>query len=149
MRNFWPIIKTNPRLIAQTGIFFITHQLKITEKNMAKTRKTNLSIIKYQKLGRRSIYDIIKDDNMYINEKVSYIRHHYTYYDGCEEVFFTFGRANSNRYLLNDIIYKVITGQFLPTILKIINKTIQHWIAQGKRGSFDLKSVLAEYDYIF
>jgi len=116
---------------------------------MSKTRKTNLSIVKCQKLGRRSIYDIIKIDNMDNNEKVSYIRHHYTYYDGCEEAFFTFGRANSNRYLLNEIIYRIVIGQLLPTILKIINKGIQCWIAQGKKGVFDLKSVLAEYNYIF
>ena len=115
---------------------------------MAKTRKTNWSVIKCQKIGCCSINDIIKSDDMDVYEKVSYIRHHYTYYEGNNEAFFDAGEANSNRSLLNEIIYKVVTGQFLPTILKIINQAIRHWIKQGKKGIFDLKSALAEYDYI-
>ena len=115
---------------------------------MAKTIRTNLNILKCQKIGRRSIYDIIKDNRMCIEEKIAYIRHHYTYYDGNEDVFFSCGRANSNRYLLNEIIYRVVIGQFLPTILKIINNAIRHWATQGKNAPFDLKSALAEYDYI-
>ncbi|MBR1825208.1 MAG: hypothetical protein IJ770_01315 [Alphaproteobacteria bacterium] len=114
---------------------------------MAKTRRTNPYIEKCQKIGRRSIYDIIKDDCMGIDIKVSYIRHNYTYYDGCEEIFFSSGHANSNRHLLNEIIYQVVTGRILPTVLKIINQAVRHWVMQGKKDVFNLESVLTEYDY--
>jgi len=115
---------------------------------MSKTRKMSLSFVKSQKLGRCSINDIIKDDSMDIHEKINYIRHHYTYYDGSDEVFFNNGIPNLNRFLLNDIIYRVITGKFLPEILNIINRAIRRWMMSGKEGVFDLKSVLSEYYYI-
>jgi len=116
---------------------------------MSKTRKRNFSIEKCQKIGCRSITYVINYDKMDDDAKVSYIRHKYTYYDGSEELFFKSGRANSNRHLLNEIIYQIVTGRILPTILKIINQAIWHWIMQGKKGFIDLKSVLAEHNYIF
>lgn len=115
---------------------------------MSKTRKMSSSFVKSQKLGRCPINNVIKYDSMYKDEKVDYIRHHYTYYDGSYEAFFSNDRPNSNRYLLNDIIYGIINGDFLPDILTIINKALLRWIKQGKKGIFDLKSVVAQYDYI-
>ena len=116
---------------------------------MSKTRKRNFSILICQKIGCRPINYILNYDKMDNDAKVSYIRHKYTYYDGSEELFFNSGIANSNRRLLNEIIYQIVVGRILPTILKIINQAICHWIMQGKKGMIDLKSVLAEHNYIF
>ena len=115
---------------------------------MSKTRKMSPSFVKSQKLGRCSINNIIKYKCMDKDEKVDYIRHHHTYYDGSYEAFFSNGRPNSNRYLLNDIIYGIVIGDFLPDILTFINKALLRWIMNGKKGTFDLQTVVEKYDYV-
>ena len=72
--------------------------------------------------------------------KLNYIRHHYTYYDGNQEVFFKDnGKPTYYRYELNKLIGAVINGQVDPSMLKEYNKKIL-------KMSKELKALKAKYE---
>ena len=81
---------------------------------------------KTKKLGRRSIHDIIKNcQELSFDEKVSYIRHAYTYYEGNEDLFFDEGkRPLPFRKELNDAIISVIQLKQPASVLNSFNKQI-------------------------
>lgn len=81
---------------------------------------------KYTKLGARSIHDIVYNTpDMKFVEKVNYIRHHYTYYEGNYDLFHTSeGKPNSLKHALNNIIGKIINKQKDPSALTTFNKKI-------------------------
>lgn len=77
------------------------------------------------KFGRRSIHDIIKDENLDFCDKVDYIRHHYTYYEGNYDLFHDKrGKGNNHKEKLNKLICDVIHGEKDPSDLKKFNKVI-------------------------
>lgn len=91
----------------------------ISRKNTGKI----LSSIK--KIGVRSIFDIISDSNMSLKNKISYIRHHYVYYEGNYDLFHNEdGKATQVKYNLNRVIYKIIKGKLNPAVLSDFNKEI-------------------------
>lgn len=93
--------------------------------------KTLLKISKdkVKKIGKRSIHDIIHNSfDLSFWEKVSYIRHHYTYYDGNQGYFYDEnGKANSRRNYLNCLIIAILKGNADPSQLKNINDQIINW----------------------
>ena len=96
-------------------------------------KKDNKSTLKYYKekirnIGKRSIHDIIKDKNLSFEDKVDYIRHHYTYYEGNYEYFHDErGAANWRKEKLNNLIRLIILRVVDPSELKKINKKIYKW----------------------
>ena len=85
---------------------------------------------KVTKIGKRSIYDILNDKSaeMDTKEKINYIRHQFTYYDGNHDLFYTNGnKPNKKKLLLNRVISEVIDGNKEPSILKKFNKKILLW----------------------
>lgn len=82
-----------------------------------------------KKVGVRSISDIINNKtNLTFKEKVDYIRHHYTYYNGNYEFFHTSkGKPNSKKYKLNNLIVQILKGKKDPSELKTFNTLILDW----------------------
>lgn len=71
-------------------------------------------------LGRCSIYKILDNRDMDNDQKVSYIRHHYTYYDGYQSMFNDpeTKKHNENHAVLNEIIKLVVDRTFDPGLLR-------------------------------
>lgn len=98
--------------------------------NNGKDRKSlRASIRRTSKIGKRSIYDIItKNFDLSFSEKVDYIRHNFTYYNGNENLFFDEkGHPNKRRNLLNKIIVQVLRHQCNASVLSKFNKKILLW----------------------
>ena len=80
-----------------------------------------------KRVGRCSIYDIITDKKgLTRQEKISYIRHAYSYYDGNYDIFFD--KHNNPlplRDQLNTIIEGIVDKRILPNVLTTFNKKIQ------------------------
>lgn len=88
------------------------------------------SKLKTKKIGRRSICDIINDRPIQLDfeEKVNYIRHKFTYYEGNYDLFNDErGKPNKRKELLNRIIGEVVLKRKDPSILKRLNKKIVIW----------------------
>lgn len=87
---------------------------------------------KIKKIGIRSISDIIHNTKeLNFKEKVDYIRHRYTYYDGNYEYFHNAkGKPNSKKYKLNSLIIDILKGEKDPTELKTFNTVILEWRKQ-------------------
>lgn len=91
--------------------------------------KNRISKEKTKKLGKKSISDVIHNTpefNFY--EKLHYIRHHYTYYEGNYEVFHDEnGKPTKRKHELNSLIVSVIKGKNDPSVLKDFNRQILKW----------------------
>lgn len=100
--------------------------MSILHLNHTKYAALMMSKQKTKMLGRRSIYDIIKNcQKLSFDEKVSYIRHAYTYYEGNEDLFFDERkRPLPFRKELNDAIISVIQLKQPANILNSFNKKI-------------------------
>ncbi len=74
-------------------------------------------------LGKCSIYKILDNDDLEPEQKVAYIRHHYTYYNGNESLFNdpVTKKHNANHAVLNEIIRMVVRGISDPGLLREIN----------------------------
>lgn len=80
------------------------------------------------KVGVRSISDIIANKRMDFKKKLTYIRHHYTYYNGNYDLFATeTGTPNARKFKLNALITDVINGVKDASELKEFNKKILEW----------------------
>lgn len=85
---------------------------------------------KTKKIGRRSISDIINDKPIPLSfdEKVNYIRHRFTYYEGNYELFNdSKGKPNKRKELLNRVISEVVLKNRDPSLLTKMNKKILIW----------------------
>ncbi len=76
-----------------------------------------------KKFGRCSIYKILDNHDMDTQEKIAFIRHNYTYYDACMEMFNDpdTRKHNDNHSVLNDIIRMVVYKRSDPSLLKQAN----------------------------
>lgn len=88
-----------------------------------------LSKSRTKKIGKKSIHDIINNTEcLSFSEKINYIRHHYTYYEGAYEMFHDDkGKPNKNKEVLNNLIVKVLTKKLQPSVLKKYNTKILKW----------------------
>lgn len=95
--------------------------IQAIKKNRKALRKSKNKV---KRIGIKSIHDIIYNTpQMSFLNKLNYIRHHYTYYDGNQEVFFKDdGKPTYYRYELNKLIGAVINRQVDPSMLKEYNK---------------------------
>ena len=91
-----------------------TYDKYIRTKNAEKQRKM---------LGRCSIYKILDNCDLDTQEKIAFIRHNYTYYDGYVELFNDpdTRKHNENHSVLNDIIRMVVYKRSDPGLLKQAN----------------------------
>ena len=87
--------------------------------------KLKMSKEKTLKLGRRSINDIIKTDKLTFPEKIDYIRHHYTYYEGNADLFDN--EYEYRRIWLNKLIESIINRKNDASALTRFNKVIMKW----------------------
>ena len=112
--------------------------IQAIKKNRKALRKSKNKV---KRIGIKSIHDIIYNTpQMSFLNKLNYIRHHYTYYDGNQEVFFKDdGKPTYYRYELNKLIGAVINRQVDPSILKEYNKKIL-------KKSKELKALKAKYE---
>ena len=88
-----------------------------------KSMKIKESKKRTRELGKCSIYKILGNDTLDREEKVAYIRHHYTYYDGNESLFNdpVTKKHNANHAVLNDIIRMVVDFGYDPGLLRETN----------------------------
>lgn len=112
--------------------------IQAIKKNRKALRKSKNKV---KRIGIKSIHDIIYNTpQMSFLNKLNYIRHHYTYYDGNQEVFFKDdGKPTYYRYELNKLIGAVINRQVDPSMLKEYNKKIL-------KKSKELKALKAKYE---
>lgn len=82
-----------------------------------------------KKVGVRSINDIINNTpNLTFAEKIAYIRHHYTYYEGNYPMFHhKNGKPNEIKAELNKLIVDVLNKKVQPNVLSAFNKRILEW----------------------
>lgn len=82
-----------------------------------------------KKVGVRSINDIINNTpNLTFAEKIAYIRHHYTYYEGNYPMFHhKNGKPNEVKAELNNLIVDVLNKKVQPDVLSVFNKRILEW----------------------
>lgn len=109
-------------------------------KTRNKYKSVKISKEKNKKIGIRSIHDIIHNTpELKFSQKVDYIRHFYTYYDGNTELFYLDDKKtpNSKRFALNQLIIDVINGRKDPKELKVFNKKILEW----KKGLDEVKAL--------
>ena len=96
----------------------------------ARYTASRASKLKTKKIGRRSICDIINDKPIQLNfeEKVNYIRHKFTYYEGNYDLFNDEnGKPNKRKQLLNRVIAEVVLKHRDPSLLTKMNKKILIW----------------------
>lgn len=85
---------------------------------------------KTKKIGRRSISDIINDKPIALSfdEKVNFIRHRFTWYEGNYDLFNDDkGKPNKRKQLLNRVISEVVLKNRDPSVLTKMNKKILIW----------------------
>lgn len=85
---------------------------------------------KTKKIGRRSISDILNDKpiTLSFDEKVNFIRHRFTWYEGNYDLFNDDkGKPNKRKQLLNRVISEVVLKNRDPSILTKMNKKILIW----------------------
>ena len=103
---------------------------------------------KTRNFGKRSIHDIIKDEELDFKDKVNYIRHRYTYYDGNYEFFHNKnGKANEKKTELNQLIKSIILKQADPGELKKLNRKIYKWHKQKEGKIFEQKAPVISLTY--
>lgn len=82
---------------------------------------------KTKKIGRRSISDILNDKPIALSfdEKVNFIRHRFTWYEGNYDLFNDDkGKPNKRKQLLNRVISEVVLKNRDPSLLTKMNKKI-------------------------
>lgn len=85
---------------------------------------------KTKKIGRRSVSDILNDRpiSLSFDEKVNFIRHHFTWYEGNYDLFNDEkGKPNKRKELLNRVISEVVLKHRDPSLLTKMNKKILLW----------------------
>ena len=85
---------------------------------------------KTKKIGRRSISDILNDRPIALSfdEKVNFIRHRFTWYEGNYDLFNDDkGKPNKRKQLLNRVISEVVLKNKDPSVLTKMNKKILIW----------------------
>lgn len=85
---------------------------------------------KTKKIGRRSISDILNDKPIPLSfdEKVNFIRHRFTWYEGNYDLFNDDkGKPNKRKQLLNRVISEVVLKNRDPSLLTKMNKKILIW----------------------
>ena len=85
---------------------------------------------KTKKIGRRSISDILNDKPIPLSfdEKVNFIRHRFTWYEGNYDLFNDDkGKPNKRKQLLNRVISEVVLKKRDPSLLTKMNKKILIW----------------------
>ena len=85
---------------------------------------------KTKKIGRRSISDILNDRPIPLSfdEKVNFIRHRFTWYEGNYDLFNDDkGKPNKRKQLLNRVISEVVLKNRDPSVLTKMNKKILIW----------------------
>ena len=85
---------------------------------------------KTKKIGRRSISDILNDRPIALSfdEKVNFIRHRFTWYEGNYDLFNDDkGKPNKRKQLLNRVISEVVLKNRDPSLLTKMNKKILIW----------------------
>ena len=85
---------------------------------------------KTKKIGRRSISDILNDRPIALSfdEKVNFIRHRFTWYEGNYDLFNdNKGKPNKRKQLLNRVISEVVLKNRDPSLLTKMNKKILIW----------------------
>lgn len=85
---------------------------------------------KTKKIGRRSISDILNDRpiTLSFDEKVNFIRHRFTWYEGNYDLFNDDkGKPNKRKQLLNRVISEVVLKNRDPSLLTKMNKKILIW----------------------
>lgn len=85
---------------------------------------------KTKKIGRRSISDILNDKpiSLSFDEKVNFIRHRFTWYEGNYDLFNDDkGKPNKRKQLLNRVISEVVLKNRDPSLLTKMNKKILIW----------------------
>lgn len=85
---------------------------------------------KTKKIGRRSISDILNDRPIALSfdEKVNFIRHRFTWYEGNYDLFNDDkGKPNKRKQLLNRVISEVVLKNRDPSVLTKMNKKILIW----------------------
>ena len=87
------------------------------------------------RIGKTSIYNIIYNHNeLSFTEKVNYIRHHYTHYEGNYEFFhYPNGKPNRLKFELNELIQNVVSKKVDPKELKVFNKRVDAWRKEKRR----------------
>lgn len=112
-------------------------------------KQTKRYIQQTKALGRSSIYNIIGNTEMGMNEKIAFIRHNYVYYDGNYDLFYNEDNTPKElRIMLDETIEDIITGKTSPDVLTSLNKEIlkinRHSMKQYHK--FD-QLELAEFNY--
>lgn len=85
---------------------------------------------KTKKIGKRSISDILNDKPIPLSfdEKVNFIRHRFTWYEGNYDLFNDDkGKPNKRKQLLNRVISEVVLKNRDPSLLTKMNKKILIW----------------------
>lgn len=85
---------------------------------------------KTKKIGRRSVSDILNDRPIALSfdEKVNFIRHRFTWYEGNYDLFNDDkGKPNKRKQLLNRVISEVVLKNRDPSVLTKMNKKILIW----------------------
>ena len=85
---------------------------------------------KTKKIGKRSISDILNDKPIPLSfdEKVNFIRHRFTWYEGNYDLFNDDkGKPNKRKQLLNRVISEVVLKNRDPSVLTKMNKKILIW----------------------
>ena len=85
---------------------------------------------KTKKIGRRSVSDILNDRPIALSfdEKVNFIRHRFTWYEGNYDLFNDDkGKPNKRKQLLNRVISEVVLKNRDPSLLTKMNKKILIW----------------------
>lgn len=116
--------------------------------NAKSWKKLRCSKRKTLRIGRRSIYDIIKDPRLDFGDKIDYIRHHYVYYEGNYEYFHDeSGKANKRKEELNSLICRIIQRLADPKELKQLNKKIlkEHRLKLAKQKIEEEKAMEKYY----
>ena len=99
-----------------------------------------------KKIGVRSISDIISGSSMSFSQKINYIRHHYTYYEGNYDLFANEdGSPNSRKFELNSLILDIINGKKTADELKEFNKKILEWRKDADNKNNQEKERLLEH----
>lgn len=112
-------------------------------------KQLRASVRRTTKIGKRSIHDVItKSFDLSFSEKIDYIRHHFTYYEGNYDLFHDEkGKANRKKTLLNHIIVSVLLRKKDPSVLTEFNKKILKWRKLKKKEEIKTleKNIIKDY----
>lgn len=104
-----------------------------------KSVSQKISRMKVKKVGVKSIHDLIHNTpELSPSEKIDYIRHVYTFYDGNTGFFYNADNTpNARRAELNLLIEDILSGKKDPSCLKDINKEVLAWRIEKDREEYE------------